>query len=242
MSSISWSDNDDGLCVHGGMRALAAAVLPQRRDQVSGILVTQLGHTVFRIYVLVVDDSVASVAGIELLLAVYRIARRVRAECSSSSTRRRQATFRHSIEKAFCSPVSMVRRMLGATGCADVNEWACKMPLRPDAPLQKVRQILQQRRVRGLGAGRIAAIHPAIAIDEKFLEIPIDVARKAVFLGRQPRIQRMAVRTVDVDLRRQGKGHAEIQRRKSCEFPLPCRVPARRIGCRENRSRRSSDP
>ena len=69
-----------GLRVHGRMRPLAAAVLLQRRDDVGGVLMAQLGNAVVRIRVPVVLDAVAAVAGVELLLAVYRIARGVRAE------------------------------------------------------------------------------------------------------------------------------------------------------------------
>ena len=62
------------LRMHGRMRALAVPVLLQRGGDVLGGLMAQLRHFVVRIGVSVILDSVATVAGIKLLLADGRVA------------------------------------------------------------------------------------------------------------------------------------------------------------------------
>ena len=78
------------LRVHGRMRPLAAAILLQRRHDIRGMLVAQLGNAVVRIGVPVVVDAVAAVAGVELLLAECRIARCMRAGSTDGSCRNTQ--------------------------------------------------------------------------------------------------------------------------------------------------------
>src|SRR5271168_371545 len=87
---------------------------------------------------------------------------------------------------------------------ADVKEWADKLPL----ALKNVGQVLQKACIRRLQARRVAANHQPAAIDQEFLEIPADVSGKAILLGGQPRVQRVPVRAVDLDFRRQGEGHS----------------------------------
>src|ERR1700722_12752583 len=70
------------------MRALAAAVLLQRRDDIGGLLMAKPGNGVVRIRVAVILEAMAAVAGVELLLALYRVARGVRAECPTQTQRR----------------------------------------------------------------------------------------------------------------------------------------------------------
>src|ERR1700683_2542944 len=62
--------------MHGGVRALTAAILLERGDQIAGVLAIQLRYAVGRIDVLVVVDAMAAKTGVRQHLAVGGIAGR----------------------------------------------------------------------------------------------------------------------------------------------------------------------
>src|ERR1022692_3320154 len=90
----------------------------------------------------------------------------------------------------------------------DVKEWPGKMPLLASHRLNQFRKILQQARIPGLGPGRITGRKTTIGADQEFLEIPLDVARKAVLGGGQPREQRMLIFAQHTHWGRERKAHA----------------------------------
>jgi hypothetical protein len=71
---------------------------------------------------------------------------------------------------------------------AALNSQACVAPL-PQSLLEDIGQILQKNRLRGLGRRWISCRYTAASVDQEFLEIPADIARKAIF-GRAPGLLR----------------------------------------------------
>src|ERR1700756_2296910 len=73
--------------------------------------------------------------------------------------------------------------------------------------LQRLRNVLHEAAVFGLGLRRVALEHPAVATDEELLEVPADVAGNAGVSCGEETIDRVSVGTVHLELGAQREAH-----------------------------------